>query len=758
MVNLILDTRLNGIKASAEYGQSKYGDGKDYTASLAMGKDFLGGKAHITIAGEYEDSEAVDGCYSRPWCAQEHQALTNSTPGVNGLPAQVITTNVHTSTMSRGGLITSGPLKGTAFNADGSTFAWNYGQLAGTLFQIGGSGAGQNAYITGVDIKVPVKRYSTFLHGDYDLTDNIRLFAEGSYSVVDGRNLGGATRDTGAITIQSDNAFLPASMRAQLAAAKVANFKFGREGVDLGFLQGRDLTKTARFATGAKGDLGGGWSWDAYYQYGHADFTQTIANDRNNIAFNLAVDAVTNPANGCQPINLFGQNQFSPAAKAYTYGTAIQTLDITEHVLAANLRGEPFRTWAGPVSIAMGGEYRHERGLGDADAVSKALAWQSGNGSAIDGTIGVVEGYAETVVPLAKDMPFAKSLEFNAAVRGTHYTTSGSVLTWKVGGVWDMTDWLKLRATRSRDVRAPNFNELFSPQVLTGNTINDQQTKSQGVINVIKSGNPNLTPEKADTLTAGVVLQPKWGWSRGLRVSVDYYKIEVAGAIATEVPQNIVTQCFQGVTFYCSYIDRGPDGVITLIHAPYLNLNSLMTDGFDIEGQYTLPLQNFSHSLPGALNFSFLATYVKHLISKQSTGSLDIAGVTGCAVTSTFLCVPHWTLDATLGYDVGPLSVNVRAHYIPKSVYDPTLIGPEDPGYSPFLSNSISSNRVASAIYWNLGASYNFINSDRHRLQLFGGIDNLFDKNPPANQPGRGNNVFFDPVGRYFKVGVRLSY
>jgi outer membrane receptor protein involved in Fe transport len=497
-----------------------------------------------------------------------------------------------------------------------------------------------------------------------------------------------------------------------------------------------------------------------------------VDNNRNNTAYNLAIDAVvnpangqivcrstlTNPTNGCQPLNLFGQYQFSPAAKAYVYGQAWQTLAITQHVLAANLRGEPFSTWAGPVSFAVGGEYRHERGVGDADPVSKALAWQSGNGSAIDGKIGVLEGYAETVVPLAKDMAFAKSLELNAAIRGTRYTTSGTVLTWKVGGVWDPTDWLKVRATRSRDVRAPNFNELFAPTTRAQSTINDQFTRNQGVFDVNRSGNPDLAPEKADTLTAGVVFAPKWSWARGFNFSVDYYKIKVAGAIATEVPQNIVTQCFQGVTFYCGYVTRGPDQVITLIRAPYLNLNSLQTDGFDIEGQYNLPLSNVSESLKGNLNLSFLATYVHQLKSTQSTGVLDIAGVTGCAVTSTFLCVPHWTLDATIAYDVGPLSVTLRGHYIPKSTYDATLIGPEDPGYSPFLTNSISSNRVGSATYLNLGVQYNLINHDGQRMQVFGAIENLTDKNPPANQPGRGNNVFFDPVGRYYKIGLRLSY
>ena len=67
--------------------------------------------------------------------------------GVNGIPGQVITRNVHTSTQTRGGLITAGPLKGTQFAPDGTPVPFTYGDLAGNLFQIGGSGKGENAYI-----------------------------------------------------------------------------------------------------------------------------------------------------------------------------------------------------------------------------------------------------------------------------------------------------------------------------------------------------------------------------------------------------------------------------------------------------------------------------------------------------------------------------------------------------------------------------------------------------------------------------------
>jgi outer membrane receptor protein involved in Fe transport len=61
---------------------------------------------------------------------------------------------------------------------------------------------------------------------------------------------------------------------------------------------------------------------------------------------------------------------------------------------------------------------------------------------------------------------------------------------------------------------------------------------------------------------------------------------------------------------------------------------------------------------------------------------------------------------------------------------------------------------VASRLYFDLNASYRI----NDRLELFGVVNNLFDRDPPlaASAQGGTNQVYFDPIGRYFKVGARL--
>lgn len=770
VINFILDTKLDGLKAMAQYGQSEYGDADDLLASIAGGTGFAQGRGHIVGAFEIEDSGGVGDCYNRPWCAKENQVVTNSTPGVNGLPAQILTNNIHTSTQTPGGLITSGPLKGTTFGANGNTSTpFTFGQLPSSLYMIGGTGAGQNAYLTGVDIKTPVTRYTGFTHASYDFNDSIQGFLEGSYGYVNGRNTGGYYRSPGNLTINASNPYLPATVRQQLAAAGATSFGYGREWTDLGLVTGDDTTKTYRVVAGLSGNFFGNWKWDGYYQYGHVDYSQIIGNDPIVNNFKNAVNStvgpngqiecainVTNPNSGCSPLNPFGQGTVSAAAKAYAYGTSIQNISQDQHVIAANVHGDLFELPAGPVSVAMGLEHREEFASGSADALSQQTAFYAGNGGNFNGSIKVTEGYFETEIPVLKNLPLVKSLSINGAVRESDYSLSGLITSWKAGLVYEVNDWVMLRATRSRDIRAPNLNELYGPASLSTTTINDTVHHSQVVANIITSGNANLTPELGDTFTAGFVFTPRWGWLRGFKLSADYFDITLNNAISSLTAQNIVSECNLGNQTYCPFVIRNTAGTITQVNTPSLNLAQLKTNGVDIEAQYALPLERVYSALPGVMSFGVLATYVAHLKTITATGSLDIADETGCSPTSALLCVPDWTLDQTINYTVNRLSITAHGHYIDGGYYDTTLVGPQDPGYSPFLSNSINTNRIGSAFYLDLLTSYDLIRTDSTDMQFYAGVTNLTDKNPPLS-PGRSNNVFFDPVGRSYKFGIRVK-
>src|SRR5690606_24707603 len=140
------------------------------------------------------------------------------------------------------------------------------------------------------------------------------------------------TRD-GNLTIYADNAFLPESVRAQMTDAEIDSATFGRIGNDFGPTRAQSERNTFRIATGLKGEFGSGWRWDAYYQYGQTDYSQAISNNKINANYTRAIDAVDDgsgnivcratlspdaavraAAAGCQPLNLFGEYQWSDEA------------------------------------------------------------------------------------------------------------------------------------------------------------------------------------------------------------------------------------------------------------------------------------------------------------------------------------------------------------------------------------------------------------------------------------------------------------
>src|SRR5690606_33896158 len=128
----------------------------------------------------------------------------------------------------------------------------------------------------------------------------------------------------------------------------------------------------------------------------------------------------------CVPIDIFGSAEISPQARSYIFGVARQLTVIKQQVAAANLRGEPFASWAGPVSIAVGVEYRKEEYEAKMpDPISLTNGFFVGNYKPSEGAYNVREAYLETVVPLLSDAPLAQRVEFGGAVRWTDYSTSG---------------------------------------------------------------------------------------------------------------------------------------------------------------------------------------------------------------------------------------------------------------------------------------------------------------------------------------------
>jgi outer membrane receptor protein involved in Fe transport len=659
-------------------------------------------------------------------------------------------------------------LKGTKFLADGTPAKFEYGEWPGTFWMRGGEGHGDNPVVAPSRLKIAVQRYSLYSHGAYEISDGLTVDFDASYGRVKANNHSSRLYERN-LLFQIDNAFLPAQIKQDMLDRGLSSILIGRQGDDFGDARGYGDTQTYRGQIGLKGGISGTWKWDAYYQYGRSDYRLEVRNNKNKNNFLYAIDAIETPggtvcraltspdplvlaaAAGCQPLNIIGENNWSQAGYDYAFGTAVQTQRMEQHVIAANVNGELFSTWAGPVLIAAGVEHRQDKAAASADAVGQRAGWNLGNGATFAGRIKVTEGYLEANVPLARDMAFANLLELNGAIRYADYSTSGGVTTWKVGTIWEPTASVRLRATKSRDIRAPNVLELFSAGSVSPGRVTDKPSNIDALPSVRTGGNLDLVPEVADTWTAGIVLTPDF--IPNLRVSADWFDIKIDGAITSLAPQLIIDRCFQGAANLCDLITRDAAGVITFINAPLLNLNSFVTRGLDLEAAYRLDLGGTS-----ALDFRLLGTYVKDLISTDAAGSIDRAGQTG-AQSLGAQGLPKWTLNGNVVYNSGPVTLSLEGRYIPRGVYDKTLVGPQDAGYDPQLPNSIDDNRVGGRFYTNVGFQFR-VPHRTHAFEFYGAIQNLFDKDPPiAPWNGIGTNgVMFDTIGRSFRVGARLKY
>ena len=278
-----------------------------------------------------------------------------------------------------------------------------------------------------------------------------------------------------------------------------------------------------------------------------------------------------------------------------------------------------------------------------------------GNQQPVSGWFNLWEVFGETLVPLAKDVPFAKSLDFNGAIRYTDYSTSGGVNSWKAGLTWQPLDDVRFRAARSRDIRAPNVNELYLGRNQgQGNLVDDFQAPGSPnrnpIVFTVTSGNTDLKPEVADTTTYGIVFTPSF--LPRLTTSIDRYSINIKDAIATLSGQLTIDQCYAGATALCGLLTRDANGVLTSVSTPYLNIGGEDTAGVDFETDYALPLNTISAAVPGDLTLRILANHVDHLTQiVPGSPNIRLAGQTGGGGG-----VPHWLGSVALQYTNQPFS------------------------------------------------------------------------------------------------------
>lgn len=778
VVNFILDKKFTGLKLQAQGGISSRGDNGSTRLGAAFGHSFLDDRLHIIGSAERYQSDGIAQRSSRAGVNENYAVIgagTVADPFSN-------VSGVRFNNVTDGGYILDGPLRGQQFLSNGRVGAFNAGTPTGRSgLSYGGEGAVFPASKSSLSAAATTEQYLGRV--SFDLGSGTSVHLQGTYNhAVNSDHQLPVTRSssTTGMRIFAENAYLDPADRAALGATP--SFGLTRFFSDFPFYTAKQETRATVLNAGIEGGLGS-FKWGVNYTYGRTRLDSS-ALDLDMERFYAAVDAVRNPAgqivcrvtitnpgvqDGCVPLNVFGVGNASPEAIGYVMRRTTWRAINTMHDVEGSISGEPFSTWAGPVSVVVGAEYRRQTldqvtnsnpatppsFTGIRGVPTNTFAFSFTNVTAATGAYSIKEGFGEVVVPLAKDSVIGKSLELNGAFRYTDYSTSGSVQTWKAGGTYEPGFGLKARVTVSRDIRAPTLYELFAGPTQRVQSYSDKLTNQLAQYTEVSQGNPNLRPEVGSTLTGGLVFQP--GFLRGFAFSVDYYRIKIRDAIASQYSSIQVLDLCANSNYtspVCSQIIRplGPTNTTTAnfpsrVNIFQSNVASARTEGLDMEASYRTSL------FGGTLSSRLLAT---RLISYTVQGSATAAAVE-YAGTADFadsgnqpFPMPKWRGNLDLSYAQGGFTIGAQGRYIG--------------GYKRSNLFVYKNNAIGSVFYTDLNLSYD-IRTPHGDFQIFTTVNNLFDRGYPitpiGSNPGLAVSTFrsiYDVTGRYFTTGVRVRF
>ena len=387
----------------------------------------------------------------------------------------------------------------------------------------------------------------------------------------------------------------------------------------------------------------------------------------------------------------------------------------------------------------------------------------------IQGGYDVWEAFTEFDLPLWESDSGARRLEFNIAGRYSDYSTSGGINSNKIGINLKIAEFLRFRTTVSRDVREPTFAERFDVQggggstqehaianvptpdglPRTGSSLTTFQITSTSL------GNPDLTPEEADTVTAGFVVQPV---STGLQFSIDWYDIDLSGAIGQLGVQRIVNECnLDPANTLCQYVFRDPSTrAVTAVRNPWLNINNARVRGLDYE-----LLWNRDLDLLGTEDESLTLRFLAGRLLEDSTTTpggqpVDLSGQ---------LNEPENRALLSARYRFGDFGVGWQQRYIGEAELNGLAITfvQFQPGLVPTGTQAtIDDSTIDAKSYSDLTFFYNREMVSGQSWELSLSLTNAFDEDPPVipsfdqrfSSQGNPANAY-DVYGRRFLLGFR---
>lgn len=460
---------------------------------------------------------------------------------------------------------------------------------------------------------------------------------------------------------------------------------------------------------------------------------------------------------------------------------------ITQFVASGYVSGDfsqLFELPGGPVAFSLGAEYRRETNYYDLDDITQAgYAFYNAIPEFTAPAFEVKEAFGEISVPLLRNTPFFHDLTLKGSGRVANYKgNTGTVFAWDAGVNWAPIRDLRLRATYSRSVRAPNLSELYSAQsqnfatvvdpcsarnIATGSSNRAANCAAAGApagydfvyvqsLEIVSGGNPDLKQETSTSYTIGGVFEPSF--LPGLSLSVDYYDINVENVISSVAAQTILNQCYDQASLnnpFCGLFTRagasgGPRGEIpfqvlegSLLQST-LNFARLKARGIDTN-------LNYRHKFDwGTLNLQGI--YTRTLQRDSFTNPADpqrldrILGELGD---------PENEFNLNASVKLGKVTLGYQLHWIDK-MYLNTYEDYNSVQGRPQENADYASLRKYPSVFYHSARVDVDVND---RFNLYVGMDNIGNRFPPFGLTGTGaGSGIYDTRGRYGYVGFVAKF
>jgi iron complex outermembrane receptor protein len=792
VVNFITRDDFDGVSIDAGFYTTEKGDAQIADLSVAFGHSLASGRGNITLFANVLDRDPLF-AGEREFTSIAWQDTWEGEVVARGSPAIPETAIAQPVDLGNGEPVfalfeSNGSLREFIDPDDFYNFApINYLQLPLTRLSVG--------VMAGIELNDGLESYIELSHANNESRLNLaEVPAFGNVDV----NLDNPAFPSATSQILCDN-FL-----SGVCDTNVVNFPVARRMSEVGPRIEEHDRRYTRLVAGLRGDVGDDWDFDAWISYTDASEDELFLNDvsASRLAQGLLVDPATNqcydPSNGCVPVNIFGAGNISAEAVEFIrIDNIVNTTERTQKLAAIVFTGPLYRTWAGAIDTAFGVEWRRDEGHFQADDalfLGDALGFRGA--SAVNGSENVWEAYGEAVIPLAEDLAWADYLGLEVGARYSEYDHAGGDWTYKVGGEWQPFEGLRLRGMRQRSVRAPNIAELFEEQFIEtfsfvgsnstfdpcsasadplGNgymekcVIQGLDASRVGVFEAtvayptdyVNGGNPDLTPETAETWTLGAVLTldalPNWN------ISIDYFDIEVTDTIGSIDPALICFDSQNTEHLFCDDITRDATGNVSRIVQLTANRGLLHTSGIDTQIQY-------QRDLPESLGIG--DSYAQITINTIWTRMLE-NDMQENPVTTVYECAGYFgwpcfdgevftggqtfsenRITANANYRSGPLSVHLTWRWIQgtdnAAPFASAFFGYPDP--------DLGVPDVNDRSYFDLGLGYEFNEHVLARLN----INNLLDQRPPLMASAvfgfNSDHGMYDIFGRSYYFSLSLNF